>query len=356
MEHDISSHLQTQIKTGLDEKTSFFIQGSNSKYFYGNPVNAQSLEVNRHRGILNYHPSELVLTARAGTPLAEIEAELKKNKQCLPFEPPHFGPNATFGGTIASGLAGSARPFSGSVRDAVLGCRIINGQGEILRFGGEVVKNVAGYDVSRLMTGSLGTLGLILDISVKVLPTAPCNLTYIQTLPASDVITTMNTLRRSTLPLSGLAYVENKLHIRLAGTQISLAPTKNTMNGEILANDADFWHSLNEQTHPFFDAKQTLWKFSVPPATHHMALIKESIIDWGGGLYWFFSDAPRDEIDALANTLNGHAVLFRRGEIGKTESHSFPLPPSNMQSLHENIKQAFDPQRLFNPGRMYSNI
>ncbi len=354
MSQDASLALQSQIKVAIEEKTALSIRGGNSKHFYGNPVTANTLDTSNHRGIINYQPSELVITARAGTPLAEIEAELSKNQQYLPFDPPHFGSNATLGGTIACGLSGSARPFSGSVRDAVLGCRILNGHAEILRFGGEVVKNVAGYDASRLMTGSLGTLGLLLDVSVKVLPAAPKKMTFIQEMAAENVTEAMNKLRRSTLPLSSVAFIHNQLYIRVAGTEISLASAKTHLGPQTFDNDAPFWISLKEQTHDFFRDKKNLWQLLVPPATHDPELAQSALIDWAGGVYWFHSDKPCTEIQALAKKLNGHAILFRRNESNTDKC--FPTPNPDLLTLKKNIKRAFDPHNIFNPGKMYSTI
>lgn len=354
MSQDASIPLQSQIETAISEKTALCIRGGNSKHFYGNAISADTLDTTNHQGIINYQPSELVITARAGTSLVEIETELQKNHQHLPFDPPHFGSNATLGGTIACGLSGSARPFSGSVRDAVLGCRIINGHAEILRFGGEVVKNVAGYDASRLMTGSLGTLGLLLDISVKVLPAASKKITYIQEVTPENVATAMNKLRRSTLPLSSLAFYHNQLYIRVEGTEISLASTDARLGPHTLDNDIPFWTSLKEQTHAFFQGKKNLWQLLVPPATHNTELAQSSFIDWAGGLYWFYSDKPYAEIQAQAKKLNGHAILFRRNESNKDDS--FLEPNADMLALKKNIKRAFDPHNIFNPGKMYSAI
>ena len=356
MSQNREKDLQLQVKTCIEENKSLSIVGGNSKSFYGNSITAETIKISGHSGIINYQPSELVITARAGTPLSEINEILAKNNQRLPFEPPKYGENATLGGTIACGFSGSARPFNGSARDAVLGCKIINGHGEILHFGGEVVKNVAGYDVSRLMTGALGTLGILLEISIKVLPVTPKQLTFTQEIQTEKLNETLNKLRRSTLPLSGVSFLENTLYIRLNGTENSLDSAKKILGTNILENDVSFWNDINEHTHDFFQQEKNLWQIFLPPATEYQPLIENSLIDWAGGLYWHFSDESPSEIRKLTKKLNGHAILFRQNEKNTIQENIFSPLHADMLFFHKNIKNSFDPKNIFNPGKMYKEI
>ena len=224
-QNDASRDLQAQVEQAYQNKTPLRIEGSNSKHWYGNSVaqdNTQTLSTATHQGITSYEPTELVITARAGTPLSVLEAELTANQQRLAFEPPHFGEGATLGGTIACNLSGPARPYTGSARDFVLGCKIINGKGEVLQFGGEVMKNVAGYDVSRLMTGALGTLGVLLEVSLKVLPCPEREITLVHDeFKVDDSLQHVHDWGLHPYPISATAFDDNSLHVRLSGKGVS---------------------------------------------------------------------------------------------------------------------------------------
>ena len=288
-ECDYSQALLEQVNQAISDKTPLVIQGSNSKAFLGRPVTGQTLDVRCHRGIVNYDPTELVITARAGTPLVAIEAALESAGQMLPCEPPHYGEEATWGGMVACGLAGPRRPWSGSVRDFVLGTRIITGTGKHLRFGGEVMKNVAGYDLSRLMAGSYGCLGVLTEISMKVLPRPRASLSLRREISLQEAMNEIAQWQLQPLPISGLCYFDNALWIRLEGGEGSVKAARELLGGEEVAGQ--FWQQLREQQLPFFSLPGTLWRISLPSDAPMMDLPGEQLIDWGGALRWLKSIA-----------------------------------------------------------------
>lgn len=344
--------LQQAVQKALAAKTPLKIIGGNSKAFFGRESAGQLLNLNKHQGIVNYHPSELVITARAGTALSTLEQMLAGQGQMLAFEPPHFADSATLGGTVACGLSGSRRPFTGSVRDFVLGCKMINGKGEILSFGGEVMKNVAGYDVSRLMAGAMGTLGILLEVSLKVLPLPAVELTTCFELNPADAIGKMTELASQSLPVSGLSYQGQILYVRLSGAEKAVTASVNKIGGEVAKVDNLFWRNLNEQRHEFFQNTMNLWRLCLPPATAELKLTGDWFYDWSGGLRWLKSEESAQRIFAVAEQAQGHALLFK----GKDRSGDVFQPLSGkLQQLNRNIKQAFDPDGLFNPHRMYKD-
>ena len=249
---DISQHLQTVVQQANTENTRLNIQAGGSKSFLGNSHEAPLLNINSHNGVISYEPTELVITARAGTLLSTINATLLEQGQWLPFEPPSFGATATIGGTVACALAGPARPYLGGTRDYILGCRILNGRGEILQFGGEVMKNVAGYDVSRLMTGAMGTLGVLLDVSLKVLPKAPQDITLAESCNTADAIESMQTLAGRGLPVTASAYIDGVQYTRLSGTEKVTTAAAAKLDGDLSHDHNGLWHQLTEHTLPFF--------------------------------------------------------------------------------------------------------
>lgn len=268
----------------------------------------------------------------------------------LAFEPPRFGPTATLGGTIACGLSGPRRPYAGAVRDFVLGVNCINGSGELLRLGGKVMKNVAGYDLSRTLTGSLGTLAVLLDIHLKVLPKPQREITIYQQCPADEAIKRCNRWAGQALPLSGACHHDEQLLIRLSGSERSIAAAARTLGGEQRDEGDSFWQQLREQQLAFFTSASTLWRLSVPAASPPLALAGAWLLDWGGAQRWLASDLPAQEIRAAAAAAGGHATLFRGGDRDSDIFH--PLPPA-LLALHQRIKQTFDPEGILNPGRMY---
>lgn len=350
---DISHMLQQQVATAIAEKTPLNIIGGESKRFFGRHVDAQPLSVAEHRGVLSYEPTELVITARAGTPLSEINATLAAQNQMLPFEPPAFGSAATLGGTIACGLSGPRRPYSGAARDFVLGCRVINGNGEILRFGGEVMKNVAGYDASRLMVGALGSLGVLLDISLKVLPIPEQEITLTRACTTHAALDMMHALAARPIPLSASCYHEGRLYVRLAGTRAAVSVSREKIGGDLLSDDAIFWRDLREHRLSFFDTDKPLWRLSLPSTTPPLALSGQGVTEWGGAQRWLISDGDANLIRRTVVAAGGHAVLFRGGD--RNGDIFQPLAPG-LQHIHRKLKAAFDPLGIFNPGRMYAGL
>lgn len=356
MSDDLTDALQERVAAAFAKATPLAIRGGNTKAFLGHPADGAFLDTGGHSGIVAYQPGELVVTARAGTRLAEVESALAERGQMLAFEPPHFGDNATLGGTVAAGLSGPRRPYAGAARDFVLGSRIVNGRGELLRFGGEVMKNVAGYDISRLMAGSFGTLGLLLDISLKVLPAPARETTLVRQATQAQAIDTMNELAGKALPLSGAYWEAGRLYLRVSGTPLAVAGAAATIGGELLDDNA-FWTRGREQQTPFFCESQRLWRLSLPPATPPLQVAgfdpEDCAIDWGGAQRWLRGDPERDaatEAEALraaAAAAGGHATLFR----GSGAPAFHPLPRA-MQALQERVKQALDPAGILNPGRL----
>jgi len=334
------------------------VRGGGSKEFYGNRPVGDVFETREYAGIVDYEPSELVVTARCGTPLAELEAALAAKGQMLAFEPPHFGAGATVGGMLAAGLSGPRRQAAGPLRDFVLGMKVMDGQGEVLSFGGRVMKNVAGYDVSRLMAGSLGTLGLILESSLKTLPTPVAETTLRFELPEERAIETLNRWGGQPLPVSATAWHGNELHVRLSGAAAAVNAALDRLGGERLGSDEarQFWSSMREQTHPFFQGGAPLWRIAVPSTLTSQGLDSipgSRLVEWGGGLRWLATHADAQDVRDAAAKAGGHATLFRGTDKSCGAFH--PLPPV-MMTLHRRLKANFDPQGIFNPGRMYVDL
>ena len=352
----LAQQLSEQVQAAATERTPLSIQGGASKTFYGrrDASNHPVLTLTDYQGVISFEPTELTVTAAAGTPLVALEQTLAERNQQLPFEPPHFGPDATLGGTIACGLSGPARPYTGSARDFVLGMKIINGRGEIINFGGQVMKNVAGYDVSRLLTGSLGTLGVILEVSLKVLPRPAQELTLTQSCDEEQAIDRFSRWAGKPYPISAAAYYDGTLYLRLAGAASAVTAAQTSIGGDILADGPTFWQALREQELDFFrtglTAGQGLWRLSIPPATAPLRLPGTTLLDWGGAQRWLFTELSAEAVFAAAKSLGGQAQLFRGGD--RTDTVFQPLPAVVMQ-LHRNLKQSFDPHGVLNPGRMY---
>ncbi len=350
---DQQAILIEQIQSASSEQRPFRIHGGDSKSFYGRDVSGTALDIGQHRGITSYTPSELVITARAGTRLAELEATLAENGQMLAFEPPHFGASATIGGTIASGLSGPRRPYSGAARDFVLGVNCINGKGEYLRFGGQVMKNVAGYDLSRLLTGSLGTLAVLLEIHLKVLPKPQRESTLYLEHSAADAIRLCSEWTGQALPISAACHHDGQLMLRLSGTEQGVSAAARRIGGETLDDSNSFWQQLREHRLPFFSTAEPLWRISVPPAASPLRLHGNWLHDWGGAQRWLTGSLAPAEVRQAAQLAGGHATLFRNGD--RSGDIFQPLPPA-LWSLHQRIKQSFDPAGILNPGRMYAGL
>lgn len=338
------------------------IRGGGTKAFYGEPVQGETLDTTVLEGISSYEPTELVVTARCGTSLAELEATLAEKGQCLPFEPPHFAAGGTVGGMVAAGLAGPARAAVGSVRDYVLGATLLNGRGEVLTFGGQVMKNVAGYDVSRLLAGSLGTLGVILEVSLKVLPVPPATATLRFAMDAATAIARLNTWAGQPLPLHASAWWNETLVVRLSGARAAVESAAKTLGGERIdpAPAATFWRHLRDHGDEYFvktreavDAGTPLWRVSVPATTPPLALPGDTLVEWGGAQRWLCGPATVDEVRDAATRAGGHATLFRAAD--KSAGVFAPLQ-SPLDRIHRDLKKAFDPAGIFNPGRMYPGL
>lgn len=348
MNRDISSALQEQVQEALSRRRPLKIVGGGSKHLLQAAAAADMLEVGAHSGIIAYEPGELFITTRAGTPLLAIEKLLAEAKQMLACEPPHFddgSARATLGGTLACGFSGPRRPYAGSLRDHVLGVKLLNGEAKILQFGGQVMKNVAGFDIPRLMVGARGTLGVLLEVTLKVLPQAECEQTLSLQCPLADAPRRMSALARRPFPLSGLAWVGGQVFIRLAGSEAAIRDAHMQIGGELAAGGAQFWQSLREQTHAFFKSDRPLWKLSVPPATDIAMSENELFMDWGGALRWYHDARPPRELEAMVSAQGGHASLFRA-----RDPVAGAMPPAALLALHRRLKQAFDPHGLFNPG------
>ena len=352
-EADLTESLAGQVREAAAAGTPLAPEGGASKSFLGRQVQAETLAVSGHRGIVSYQPTELVVTARSGTPIAELEQALAEKGQMLPFEPPHYGETATLGGTIACGLSGPRRPYAGAARDLVLGTRIVNGRGEVLRFGGEVMKNVAGYDLSRLMAGAMGTLGLLLDVSMKVLPRPTASVTRVFEQAPAEAVRQLNAWAGTPLPVSGACHLDGRTFLRLEGSEGGVASAAASVGGEPLDDPGSFWRDLREQRLAAFQGEGVLWRIAVPSTTPPLALPGNAVIDWGGGLRWVRSEADADAVRSVASAAGGHATAFRDGDGGGEVFH--PLAPAILR-LHQRLKKAFDPQGIFNPGKLYPEI
>jgi len=352
---DLIEQYAGRIRSAAAEKKPLRLRGGGSKDFYGQALEGEVLDTRAYAGIVAYEPTELVITVRAGTPLAELEAALRAQGQQLAFEPPHFGPAATVGGMLAAGLSGPRRQCAGAVRDFVLGVRLLDGRGDDVSFGGQVMKNVAGYDIARVIAGSLGTLGLILEVSLKVPPLPFAEATLRLELPQDKAIALLNHWGGKPLPISACAWAEGELSLRLSGAASAVKAARETIGGELVPAEqaGRFWLAIREQTTPFFGGDRPLWRLSVPSVTPPLALPGEQLIEWGGALRWLSSKADARTIREAAAQAGGHATLFRASD--KSAGVFTPLQPA-LVKIHRNLKQAFDPAGIFNPGRMYPDL
>jgi glycolate oxidase FAD binding subunit len=340
--------MQEQVRAATASRSPLVIRAGGTKDFYGNETRGELLDPRGYAGIVAHEPTELVITARCGTALAELEAALDAAGQMLPFEPPHFGPAATVGGCVAAGLAGPRRSSAGGVRDYVLGAKLLTGTGEVLSFGGTVMKNVAGYDVARLAAGSLGVLGVITEVSLKVLPKPVAEATLRLELDERAALAKMNEWAGRPLPVSATAWRDGVLHVRLSGARAAVAEAQNTIGGQLVDGSA-LWLSLREQTDAFFAGEAPLWRLALPSTAESIDLPGAQLIEWGGAQRWLRSDAPAGGIRACAAARGGHATLFRGG----ARRDVFTPLPAPLAAIHGRLKAEFDPAGIFNPGRMY---
>lgn len=350
-DRDASGEIAARIREAGAERQSLYIRGGGSKReLLGRDCDLPLLDVSGHTGITDYQPSELVLTARGGTPLTVLQAALDSEGQALPFEPPLFDGKATLGGTLACNLSGPARPWAGSARDLLLGVQLIDGRGQMLHFGGKVMKNVAGYDVSRLQAGALGTLGVLAEITLKVLPRPECNLTLAYEMSASEAITCMNRRAATPAPLSGACWFDDRLYLRLSGEAGAVAHTANTWGGESLAQGDALWRDLREMALPFFAGEEPLWRLSIKSTAPPADGTRAALIDWCGALRWTRGAATLDALQQQASADGGNATLFRGGD---RRAEVRPTPDPITRRLYQRLKQSFDPQGILNPGRLY---
>ncbi len=350
----VSEHLgealADRVRDAAARKAPLKIVGGNTKAFYGRRTEGQILDVSGHRGLIAHEPSELVITARAGTPLAEIEPLLAGHGQRLAFEPLVLGEASTIGGVVASGLAGSRRAFAGAVRDCILGVTVLDGRGRRLRFGGTVFKNVAGFDAFRLMAGAMGRLGVLLDISLRLTPAPRATRSLAFEFDWPQAQPRLTALMRRALPLSGAVHDGERLHLRLEGGETAVAEAAADLGGE--AGPPGVWEDLRHMRHGLLAAPR-LWRLSVPHTSVIDGLEGRWLMNWAGAERWLVSDAPAERIRAAAMDAGGHAMLFRGALDG--EEVFEPLEP-NLMALHQRLADALDPAGVLNPGRMYEGL
>lgn len=342
--------LQDQIRAAAASRTLLRIRAGGSKDFYGNACVGEVLDPRGHAGIVAYDPCELVVTVRCGTPLAELQRVLDEHQQMLAFEPPHFGEAATVGGCIASGLSGPRRAFSGAVRDFVLGAKLLDGNGELLSFGGQVMKNVAGFDVSRLLAGSLGVLGVLLEVSLKVQPKPAAVCTLAIDLDETEAMQRMADWRARPLPVSATSWHDGRLLVRLSGAHAAVQEARARLGGDELHGEP-FWEMLREQRAGFFSTGEPLWRLSLPP-TAPVVRLGQQWIEWSGAQRWLRSDAPADVIRNTVGALGGHATRFR----GDAREGVFTSLSAPLLAIHRRLKSTFDPAGIFNRGRLYAEL
>lgn len=358
----VLSELSEQVMTARAAKRPIYIRGGATRQFYGEPFpdtvssGLSWLDISSYHGIVSYEPSELVLTACAGTRLSEIEQALDERGQMLAFEPPRFGEAGTLGGCVASGMSGPRRMAAGALSDFVLGTRLLDANGNILRFGGEVMKNVAGYDISRLLAGSLGILGALVEVSIKVVPKPQYEATQVLEASEQQALDFCQQWRSQPLPLSATAWIAGEagsvghLHVRLSGNQSAVKQGMRTIGGESVMEEAGeaFWRALRDQTHTFFQSRP-LWRAVVPPGTPPLGA-GPTLVEWHGGLRWVA--ASGEDLRRQAQAAGGSASLYRYAGHAPGQSVFHPLNPALMQ-IHRRLKEEFDPVGLFNPNRYY---
>lgn len=360
-EKDDSAALQQQIQSALGKELPVYIKGGNSKVAMGQSIDVTKgveLDMRSHAGIINYDPTELVITVRAGTSMQQLNAALDDAAQMLPFEPPELA-ESTIGGVLACGMSGPRRPFSGSARDYVLGMRVINGQAQDVAFGGEVMKNVAGYDVSRVQVGAWGTLGALLDVSMKVLPKPELELTLRQHCKARD-IQAFSPLMRKPLPLSAAMLIGEERFIRLSGSAAAVQAAAELLGGE-REEDSALWHSVRDHTHAYFqsayrdaaDSGKTLWRISVADYAPVLGLAGEWLYEWGGAQRWLTTSVSADEVFRLVAAAGGHATRY---SAAATDEPAFQPLAGGMRNLQARIRDSFDPMRIFNRGRFHPEL
>ncbi len=354
LDKDNTDDLLAQVNDALGSKRAINIVGGNSKAFLGRTQAADSLSTSEHSGVVSYEPTELVVTVRTGTPMQALNDLLFENGQMLPFEPPVLN-NGTIGGVLACGLSGPARPFAGSARDYVLGMRVINGKAQALRFGGEVMKNVAGYDAARLHVGAHGTLGVLLETSMKVLPLPEATVTVKQELSSAFDVGPIVKLMRQPLPISAAAIVGDAQYVRLSGSESAVQAAAKTCGGDVVDSDTDFWVSIREREHAFFHDPRPLWRISVPEFSDTLSLEGDWLYDWAGAMRYLKTNAPAEQIFQAATQASGHATCYTPHLIDQAAPVFQPIEGA-MQTLQARVRDSFDEHRLFNPGRFHPEL
>jgi glycolate oxidase FAD binding subunit len=353
------ARLVDQVQTARAAKGRLRIVGGGTKDFYGNAPRGEPLDVKPLAGISNHEPSELVVTVRGGTVLDELEAALAEHGQGLAFEPPRYVARGTVGGMVAAGLAGPARAAAGGVRDHVLGATLLNGRGQVLTFGGQVMKNVAGYDVSRALAGSMGTLGVVCEVSLKVLPLPVASATLRFECDQAEALKRLAAWGGQPLPITASAWWAGMLVLRLAGASAAVEAAGRTLGGEPI--DAPlagaFWRGLRDHGDEFFataakavDQGSVLWRLSLPQTAAPIALQGEQLIEWGGAQRWLVTRADAAMVREAAEKAGGHATLFRAQDKRVGAFH--PLAPTAARIQHE-LMDAFDPDRVFDRARLW---
>jgi glycolate oxidase FAD binding subunit len=351
--------VQERVRSAAAAKTPLAIRGGGTRDFYGEAIVGEVFEMAQLSGIVDYDPTELVVTARAGTPVAVIENALAARGQMLGCDAPRFGANATLGGLVATGLSGPRRPYAGAVRDLILGVRIVDGKGEDLSFGGRVMKNVAGFDVARLMTGALGTLGVLTEVSMKCLPLPKLDATRVLECAADEAIRRTNEWGGKPLPVSATCHFANQLFVRISGSAPALEAAIAKIGGSPVTEGDAFWGSIRDHKHPHFAAAvetgAPLWRLSVKSTAPDRDLGGEQLIEWGGALRWLVAGPRTDagEVRAWAQGNGGHATLFRAGDKSAGVFHPLAQP---IRELHRRLKATFDPEGILNRGRLYPDF
>jgi len=347
---------QARVRDAVARRKPLCIRGGGSKDFYGEAPQGDFLDTRACSGIVDYDPTELVITVRAGTLLREVESVMAQHGQMLAFEPPHFGSDvATIGGAVAAGLSGPRRPYAGAVRDLVLGVRIVDGQGADLRFGGRVMKNVAGFDVSRLLAGAMGTLGIMVEVSLKCLPQPRAEQTLVWEMTAAEALRHVNEWSVKPHPISATCHYRGRLHVRLSGAEPAVVAAARALGGTAMEEGRAFWRALRDHAMPPFDQPTELWRMSVRATAPPLDVMGEQVIEWGGALRWVVCASRPDvvELRRLAAAYGGHATLFRA-----RERHVAVFQPLNetLMGIHRRLKATFDPAGILNRGRLYPDL
>jgi len=350
------------IREANQSKTPLYIEaGASKRHIIGRDCSAQRLDISANSGIIDYQPAELVMVVCAATPVQTIAKVLADNQQMLACDPPTFAGKATIGGSLASNINGSSRPWAGSLRDAVLGAQLINGQGELLNFGGQVMKNVAGYDVSRVQSGALGTLGVITQLSLRVAPLPQHTLTLTYEMDAPEALALMHERCRQSQPITAAAWCAGQLHLRLAGAGVAVEHCATLWGGDQAATqpastqqggeESAFWQTLRERNWAGNDPDAPLWRLSLPATAPLHPAFDTTVIDWGGAQRWIQGDIDSSILHTWATQQRGHALLFSGGDRAGEVRGPTPQP---MKRVQARLKNAFDPNNILNPGRLYS--